>query len=241
MGIGFFLSQKHCNCTALSPGCCKDGWKLILAGSRFLKPAEARYAPIEGEALAIAWSLEQTKYFTQGCDNLLVITDHKPLVKLLGNRTLDEIINPRLFRIQQRTLTWRFTTEYMPGDENKFSDATSRHPAGDGIDEILCISNTEIPAGLQTLEEEDYVETLIAPITDMEQVRAITRDLVKAETAKDHHMSILINMIETVFPDDKQEMSPQLEAYWNLRKHLFTIDGVVLTRDRVLIPPYWNS
>ena len=79
----------------------------------------------------------------------------------------------------------------MPGDENKFSDATSRHPSGDGIDEILCIANTEILAGLQTLEEEDYVETLIAPITDMEQVRAIAWDLVKAETAKGHDMSTL--------------------------------------------------
>ena len=79
-GIGFFLSQKHCDCVSMSPGCCKSGWKITLAGSRFLKPAETRYAPIEGEALAIAWSLEQTKYFTQGCDNLLVVTDHKPLV-----------------------------------------------------------------------------------------------------------------------------------------------------------------
>ena len=32
-------------------------------------------------------------------------------------------------------------------------------------------------------------------------------------------------------------MSPQLEAYWNLRNHLYTIDGVVLMRDMVLIPP----
>ena len=60
-------------------------------GSRFLHGAEKRYFPIEGEALAIAWSLEQTKYFTQGCDDLLVVTDHKPLVKLLGDRTLDDI------------------------------------------------------------------------------------------------------------------------------------------------------
>ena len=37
-------------------------WKITLAGSRFLRPAEKRYAyaPIEGEALAIAWSLEQS-------------------------------------------------------------------------------------------------------------------------------------------------------------------------------------
>ena len=34
---------------------------------------------------------EQSKYFTQGCDDLLVTTDHKPLVKILADRTLDEM------------------------------------------------------------------------------------------------------------------------------------------------------
>ena len=81
-GIGYFLSQKHCECESSVPGCCEHGWRITLAGSRFLKPAETRYAPIEGEALAIAWSLEHTKHFTQGQDNLVIVTDRKPLVKL---------------------------------------------------------------------------------------------------------------------------------------------------------------
>jgi hypothetical protein len=51
----------------------------------------------------VAWGLEQTRYFTQGCDNLVVVTDHKPLVKIFGDRTLDEITNSRLFRLKQRT------------------------------------------------------------------------------------------------------------------------------------------
>ena len=43
-----------------------------------------------------AWVLEQTKYFTQGCDNL-VVADHKLLVKICGDRTKDEITNTRFF------------------------------------------------------------------------------------------------------------------------------------------------
>ena len=97
-GIGYFLLQKHCQCASRTPECCIDGWKITLAGSRFLSSAEQRYAPVEGEALAVAWSLEQTKYFTQGCTKLIVVTDHKPLVKILGDRTLDEISNTRIFR-----------------------------------------------------------------------------------------------------------------------------------------------
>ena len=71
-GIGYFLSQKHCSCPGVFPGCCQQVWRITLAGSKFLKPAESRYSPIEGEALAIAWSLEQTKYFTLGCPNLII-------------------------------------------------------------------------------------------------------------------------------------------------------------------------
>ena len=92
---------------------------VTLAGSRFLTSAEQRYAPIEGEALAVAWGLEQSKYFT----------DHKPLVKILGDRTLDEISNTRIFRLKQRTLPWSVDIAHLPGKTNSAADATSRHPS----------------------------------------------------------------------------------------------------------------
>ena len=60
-----------------------------------MKTAETRYTPVEGEALAIAWALEDAKYFTLGCDSLIITTDHKPLVRILGDRALDEISNTR--------------------------------------------------------------------------------------------------------------------------------------------------
>ena len=151
MGIGFFLSQKHYDCDVLSPGCCDDGWRITLAGSRFCKPSESRYSPVEGEALAIAWSLEQTKFFTQGCDHLVVVTDHKPLVKLFGDRTLDEITNPRLFSMKQRSLLWRFIPIHKPGKENYFSDATSHHPVeGNNDEDVSCITDSEILETLRT-------------------------------------------------------------------------------------------
>ena len=128
-GIGYMLSQKYCDCISdKSFGCCPDGWRITLAGSRFLHQAEKNYAPVEGEALAVAWSLEQTKYFTLGCNDLVVVTDHKPLTKLLGDRRLDEIDNPRLFRLKRRTLMWQFKTEYQRGCSNPFADAMSRKP-----------------------------------------------------------------------------------------------------------------
>jgi hypothetical protein len=103
-GIGYFLAQQHCSCESRTHGCCQDGWKITLAGSRFLTQTESKYAPVEGEALAVVWALEQTRFFTMGCPDLLVITDHQPLLKIFGDRRLDEIDNPRLFRLKRRTL-----------------------------------------------------------------------------------------------------------------------------------------
>ena len=59
VGMGFWLCQKHCGCESTSPGCCSSGWQTVFCGSRFCSPAEARYAPIEGEATSAAWGLEK--------------------------------------------------------------------------------------------------------------------------------------------------------------------------------------
>jgi len=52
-----------------------NGWKMTLDGSRFVRTSERRYAPIEEEALAMAWALEDKKFFTLGCDNLVIATE----------------------------------------------------------------------------------------------------------------------------------------------------------------------
>ena len=69
---------------------------MVLAGSRFTKDAETRYPPVEGEALAVAWSLAVTRHYTLGNPKLIVATDHKPLLKVLRDRKLEDIDNPTI-------------------------------------------------------------------------------------------------------------------------------------------------
>ena len=59
---------------------------------------------IEGESLTVAWSLEKAKYFELGHANLVVAVDHQPLLKLLGGRAMEDIPNPRLFNLKEKTL-----------------------------------------------------------------------------------------------------------------------------------------
>ena len=129
-GIGFFLMQKFCHCLSKTPACCQTGWKLCLVGSRFTHPAESRYAPVEGETLAVVYALHQTRYYVLGCKDLIIATDHKPLLQILNDRSLTDITNGRLLNLKEKTLGYRFTVVHVPGRKNLGPDAASRHPTG---------------------------------------------------------------------------------------------------------------
>jgi len=227
-GIGYWLYQKHCDCISEKPNCCTDGWKVTLAGSRFLKPAWKNYAPIEGETLAIAWALEDTKFFTMGCDDLVILTDHEPLTSILSDRALDEIANPRIFSLKQRTLLWRFKIFHIPGKLIPAPDATSRNPSvrqDDDEDGILAANDL--------LEEE-----IIASIrSDHDKIHAITWERVRSATNEDPYMHSLIDTITSGFPNDVSQLPPQLQPYWQYRDQLSVIDDVVMFGNRAVIPP----
>ena len=219
-GIGYFLLQKHCKCAGRSPECCKNGWRVTLAGSRFLSKTESRYAAVEGEALAIAWGLEQTRYFTQGCSKLLVVTDHKPLVKLFGDRTLDEITNTRLFRLKQRTLQWHFDILYSPGKTNLAADATSRNPWSPTLTCQMSIG--------------DLTEHLTVAAINNEVVNttSVSWEAVATETKRDPVLSELSVAVQDGF----QGSYSRLAEFMRYRNSLYLQDGVVMYQDRVVIP-----
>ena len=128
-GMGFWLTQKTCSCpSSTSPGCCKDGWhwQTVYCGSRFCTPAESRYHPIEGEAAAAMYSLEKCKAFVLGNPNLVLAIDHKPLLKILGNAEINEVINPKLLNFKIKSLVFSFKPMHIPGKKNVVPDTLLR-------------------------------------------------------------------------------------------------------------------
>ena len=139
-GVGFFLMQKHCTCSGpIVPTCCATGWKLVFAGGKFTTPAESRYAPVEGEALAVVVALYKAKHFVLGCEKLTVATDHKPLLKVLGDRQLCEMENPRLTNLKEKAMYFKFDIVHVPGRFHKGPDAMSRVPKDNMQGEVATI------------------------------------------------------------------------------------------------------
>ena len=95
--------------------------------SRSLTPTERRYAPIEKEALASAWSCKKFQNYLIGIDFTLE-TDHKPLVTLLGTaKSLDEL-PPHIHRMKMRLMRFSYKIIHVPGKELFTADTLSRTP-----------------------------------------------------------------------------------------------------------------
>ena len=245
-GLGYHLSQKHCDCQSDLPGCCEDGWQVTLAGSRFLIGPEQRYVAIEGEALAIAWALEQTKYFTLGCEKLIVATDHKPLVAIFQDKELKQIANPRIFRLKQRTLWWTFKIVYLAGSTNSAADAVSRYPSSndeDKCDVSLCSVGAEPlsqhPSPNGELSYGDCAE--IALVASSERKASVCTPIlwpeIISETAADSTLCQLISTITQGFPEKAADLSSELIPYWSIRNQLQVDSDVVWYNDRIVLPP----
>lgn len=222
-GIGFTLRQKYCQCKKTSPSCCSTGWHLCLVGSRFTTETESRYAPIEGEALAVAYALHQTRYYILGCPELLVATDHKPLLQILNDRSLNDITNRRLLNLKEKTLPYSFTIQHVTGAKNKGPDALSRYPPPTSTKQHS--ENLADDIGMKTEATGTlYVASNI-----------VSWEMVKTATEGDETLKALKYTLQTGMPNI-QDLDQSLKPFHRYADHLYVIDGVVMLGQRIIIP-----
>lgn len=85
---------------------------------------------MEREALAVADALDKARFFVLGCSDLIIAVDHKPLHKVPGDPSLEEISNARLRNLKEKILRYKFRMVHIPGVRHKAADAVSHHPTG---------------------------------------------------------------------------------------------------------------
>jgi len=259
-GIGYWLLQKHCKCSTTELLCCREGWQITLVGSRFTHAAETRYAPVEGEALAVADSLDKARYFVLGCHDLIIAVDHKPLLRIFNDRSLHAIANPRLRNLKEKTLRYRFRMIHVPGVKHKVADVASRYPSASVTpdlmhlpDDVAAVSeDPSIPslrdsrrsfmAGIFVIEDTNShysIDDIIrnSATSSLNAIQSVTWSRVRLETASDENMNTLLSLIDDGMPDHKNELPPPLREYFQFRDNLYTIDGVAIYNSRIIIPP----
>ena len=175
-------------------------WMETSAGrGKFCNPAETRYSPTEGEATACVKGLHDTKYYTLGCKDLYVATDHKPLVSILGDRALDTIDNPRLLRIKGKTFWWNFHIIHVPGLCQLAADALSRRVSPSMV-YSLQINPVEDHTTMEPELQSDMVAkikaiTLAANPRDKDTLQVITWSKFVKATQEDE---VMVKLSDTI-------------------------------------------
>ena len=131
--------------------------------SRALTETEQRYAQIEKEALAC----ERFEDYLLGIP-FLIETDHKPLVPLLGNKSLDDL-PPRILRFRLRLMRYTYVIMHSPGRSLITADTLSRAPVSqpltmdkelpDVTDAFVNIVMQNLPISEKCLEEIQQHQT----------------------------------------------------------------------------------
>lgn len=203
----------------------------------------------------MADALDKARHFVLGCKNLTIAVDHRPLLKIFGDRSLD-ISNTRLRNLKEKTLRYRFKMSHIPGVKNRASDTLSRHPSGSTTpakmhlqDDVSSVSvqhhpsihiPSQLTAGLSTAsQDEDPMETLLheSLISTPSATSITTWEEVQTATSSDETMSTLLDTIEEGWPDTRLLTPPTIREYFNVRQHLYATDGVAIYKDRIVIPP----
>ena len=177
-------------------------WRPVAFASRSMTDTEKRYAQIEKEALASTWACEKFSDYILG-KSIIIETDHKPLVPLLGTKQLDSLPS-RALRFRLRLDRFTYTIIHVPGKDLHTADTLSRAP----------LTNTEVdktPEQLAELLMESHIALLPASKERLHTYRTAQES--------DPVCTILTQYSKNGWPD-KNSMDPITKPYWEKRGEL---------------------
>ena len=184
----------------------------VYFASKKLSPAEKNYSQLDKEALALVYGVKKLEYFLLG-RHFVAKTDHKPLLGLFGKeKPIPVNANARVQRWALLLSQFDFDLMFKPGKENQIADALSRLPVAD-LHNVSCI-----PA--------EYIN-----LVNVLEFSDVNVDHVKLHTRKDPVLKCVVNNLKFGW-----ENKPLVSEYSMVKSDLSLHDGLVLFRNRIVIP-----
>ncbi len=181
-------------------------------------------------------ALDRTRHFVLGCSDLVVAVDHKPLLRLFGDRCLEDIPNPRLRNLKEKTLRYRFRMAYVPGAKNHTSDALSRHPTGLSPQKLHLPDDQASPNPNCPGTSGGTTDTTCAIQVDDGLPQAIcgaissipiSWEQLQTATTADPALQDLMFYIAEGPPSDRQALPATIQAYYPVLADMAIIDDVI--------------
>ena len=187
--------------------------KPVAYASRKLRSSEIGWSPIEKEMLAIQFSTEKFRQYIAGKETV-VQTDHKPLENIFRKplQSTPLRLQTMLFKMKGYDLR----VEYIPGKKQFIADALSRAS-------VIEPDTTDPDPDLQVFMVD---RISVAPTRYAE---------IQSKTANE--LNELYSVIQTGWPDTRQEVPQRIRPYWNVREELAVMDGIIYRGMRIVIPP----
>ena len=175
----------------------------IAYASRSLTQTEQNYAQIEKELYAIVFACEKFHQYIYG-KRVHVQSDHKPLESILKKPLV--VAPARLQRMMLRLQKYDVHIAYKPGKEIPVADALSRKPLAQRSDDLQECIEMQVHTVIRSL-----------PVSD-EKLRKI-----KSSTQDHEVLCKLQNTILQGWPAEREQCSPLVLPYWNIRDELSTM------------------
>ena len=202
-GLGAVISHRICDGTE----------RPISIASRSLNSAERNYSQIEREVLAIVYGVKKFHLYLLG-RSFTLVTDHKPLTKILGSKTgIPSIAAARMQRWALHLAGYQYRIQFKSSKENANADALSRLP----VDSAKSSHSDEVPINMMSIKEFPVTASKIAEATRKDPILAKVYDSVL------HHWSWC--------PRENP-----LYSYYCRKDELSLEDGCILWGMRVIIP-----
>ena len=192
------------------------GNKPIAYASASLTNSQINYAQIEKEMFAILFGCIRFHQYIYGRE-VLVETDHKPLVPLFNKALYD--IPARLQRFMLRLLSYNLKVVYKPGKELFIADTLSRAPLS-----TKCLDMDEDI----DLQCNSLILQIPIPSNDILKIRD--------ESQRDKVMQKISIYLKKGWPNSKKDIDKDLQPYYAVRFELFEVDGLIFKNKRILIP-----
>ena len=100
---------------------------------------------------------------------------------------------------------------------------------------IECLLNVTTAAFQDSIEDTILASSMSSLQSLM--TKSLTWDTMRTATTSDTDMHTLQELTTTVLPESKNEYPASICDYHQFRNNLYTVDGVIIYKDRIVIPP----
>ena len=210
-GIGAVISHTY-----------PDGQERPIAfASRTLSAAELSYSQIEKESLSLVYGVKKFHQYLYG-RKFVLVTDHKPLVTLLGPTSgIPTLAAARLQRWALILSAYSYDLEFRP---------TQRHSNADGLSRLPVVSKDRD-------DSSDVPKTAIFNISQVHSLPVTAIQLQRA-TRRDPILSKVFLLMQQGWPG---VVSDDLKPYQSRQAELGTEGGCLLWGIRVVVPQALQS